>query len=524
MDSSPVIVDISSDDGNDDEDSPFNLLPDLFDNAGELNDVLIVDELPPCLPNKRNRDCSADELICYAVNPKRSCPPPTENDPDDDCLILDGDPDKPNMIPDKNCDSSNDLVVIGEKGPVACRDFPHSRHLCVKFPFKATPHQKFCDLCHCYVCDLPAPCAFWGSGGSPTDHCHSSDREEKWKAQRKNFKLGFSPAASLLPTKATFSMTSTACDPGTPLSLSHGMTLNSIPLQSSVSRSSRHISRDCSNAVGSLPGIIRHRRNMQSTFSHNMDGFPRLGQQRNRPSQNVPRISRCKIVDYFPCQCAPVVTQASTTSSQVMNCSHSHQRALTATSMSHIQRCPKLGPTDNFHLARVEEFLLGDDSELITSQNLYSDGSSEHPCTSSITSNPTYTCPLPASTASNFNYVASTESQSDVYVSNTEVTVADVAELPALSFDWVDGTLSAPLSVDPELPLADPVDPEIVVSEALCLTVTSGDCNLKSPGEPWLFQLQLADRDPLIPELSTVLPPSPFGQSVIGIDGERNGD
>lgn len=44
--------------------------------------------------------------------------------------------------------------------------------------------------CHCYVCDKPAPCSFWGNGKSSTDHCHSTDREERWKLQRSSLKHG----------------------------------------------------------------------------------------------------------------------------------------------------------------------------------------------------------------------------------------------------------------------------------------------------------------------------------------------
>ncbi|KAK4761838.1 hypothetical protein SAY87_029724 [Trapa incisa] len=39
--------------------------------------------------------------------------------------------------------------------------------------------------CHCYVCDLPAPCTFWGTGVLNTDHCHAIDREEHWRIRRK---------------------------------------------------------------------------------------------------------------------------------------------------------------------------------------------------------------------------------------------------------------------------------------------------------------------------------------------------
>lgn len=47
----------------------------------------------------------------------------------------------------------------------------------------------FADMqCHCYVCDLPAPCLKWGTGISSTDHCHATEKAEMWKIQRKNFK------------------------------------------------------------------------------------------------------------------------------------------------------------------------------------------------------------------------------------------------------------------------------------------------------------------------------------------------
>lgn len=29
---------------------------------------------------------------------------------------------------------------------MACRDYPHSRHLCLKFPFHTTPHESYCEL------------------------------------------------------------------------------------------------------------------------------------------------------------------------------------------------------------------------------------------------------------------------------------------------------------------------------------------------------------------------------------------
>lgn len=56
-------------------------------------------------------------------------------------------------------------------------------------------HSDFCSAdmqCHCYVCDLPAPCLKWGTGVSITDHCHATEKVERWKALRKAFKLRMS--------------------------------------------------------------------------------------------------------------------------------------------------------------------------------------------------------------------------------------------------------------------------------------------------------------------------------------------
>ncbi|KAM7270810.1 hypothetical protein ACFE04_030024 [Oxalis oulophora] len=72
---------------------------------------------------------------------------------------------------------------------IACMDYPHPRHDCAKFAFSSTPHNKYCEQCHCYVCDSIAPCIHWGTGVSKVDHCHATDKEEIWKIKRKNFKL-----------------------------------------------------------------------------------------------------------------------------------------------------------------------------------------------------------------------------------------------------------------------------------------------------------------------------------------------
>lgn len=108
----------------------------------------------------------------------------------EDCFILDFDPfdsvDISKLSMSKTLDSAddanNDISVIAEKGQVACRDYPHSRDLCVKFPFDATSHESYCELCYCYVCDSAAPCIFW-TEPEPA-HCHAAEHIGDWKRKR----------------------------------------------------------------------------------------------------------------------------------------------------------------------------------------------------------------------------------------------------------------------------------------------------------------------------------------------------
>ncbi|KAJ1416814.1 hypothetical protein SESBI_16968 [Sesbania bispinosa] len=100
-----------------------------------------------------------------------------------------GDPENGVTSVDEEATGSDELLVVGEKGQIACRDYPHARHLCAKFPFSSTPHERHCSQCHCFVCDSLAPCLKWGTGILSSDHCHANDKTELWKIQRKNFKL-----------------------------------------------------------------------------------------------------------------------------------------------------------------------------------------------------------------------------------------------------------------------------------------------------------------------------------------------
>ncbi|CAN8230273.1 unnamed protein product [Cochlearia groenlandica] len=105
----------------------------------------------------------------------------------EDCFILDFDPDdsfeaKKICFSDKSeCD--DEVEIVHEKGQVACRDFPHPRHLCYKFHFESTNHSTHCNQCYCYVCELAAPCKQW------TLHCEAKDNSN-W-----NFVRGYNRQA-----------------------------------------------------------------------------------------------------------------------------------------------------------------------------------------------------------------------------------------------------------------------------------------------------------------------------------------
>ncbi|KAK4418452.1 hypothetical protein Salat_2258000 [Sesamum alatum] len=170
-------------------------------NATDSDEVVLVNEVVPKAPKKSG-------IGSLKLSPKVA----VDESDDDDCVILDDDPDKPVAVvsskaddddydddddneydDDDEEDDEDDLKIVAEKGEVACRDFPHPRHLCVRFPFASTRHHLHCGQCHCYVCDSLAPCSFWGTGFASIDHCHASDKEEYWRAERKRMKKGGGP-------------------------------------------------------------------------------------------------------------------------------------------------------------------------------------------------------------------------------------------------------------------------------------------------------------------------------------------
>ncbi|XP_052170644.1 RPM1 interacting protein 13 isoform X1 [Diospyros lotus] len=190
MDLRPVVHEISSDEedwskirrGGDDD---LDWISKLFEKpreADDSDDVVLLREVV-LNPKPRSKPSSFDQK-------------PPAKDSDDECVVLDGDPDKPVVVQNSSADDSDELLIVGEKGQIACRDYPHSRHLCAKFPFASTLHERHCPQCHCYVCDSLAPCLHWGNGTSNTDHCHATDKDEFWKLQRENLRQGIKPIQS----------------------------------------------------------------------------------------------------------------------------------------------------------------------------------------------------------------------------------------------------------------------------------------------------------------------------------------
>ncbi|GAB2281862.1 hypothetical protein Dimus_016424 [Dionaea muscipula] len=192
MDGYPSVVDISSDD-------EFGVNKENTDYFEWLSKLLDEDD-----DGEKGGDDSDDVVVVGEVlakpNRKRKLPSSYGDghvDDDDDCVVLEGDPNKKSDEAKDWDDGSYDLVIVGEKGQVACRDYPHSRNQCAKFPFKSMPHSSFCDLCHCYVCDSPAPCNRWGTGDSDADHCHATDKVEFWNRERKKVQMKKNAAAPI---------------------------------------------------------------------------------------------------------------------------------------------------------------------------------------------------------------------------------------------------------------------------------------------------------------------------------------
>ncbi|XP_021761298.1 uncharacterized protein LOC110726138 [Chenopodium quinoa] len=129
----------------------------------------------------------------------------------EDCFILDFDPYESEFSsPSTLLVDDDDLIIVGEQGEVACRDYPHPRHLCVTHSFNNTPHYIHCNMviifcflikglkcrmsylchnakdpvrvieCYCYVCDVPAPCEQWTKQSTYFTHCEAVPDNQIW--------------------------------------------------------------------------------------------------------------------------------------------------------------------------------------------------------------------------------------------------------------------------------------------------------------------------------------------------------
>ncbi|XP_021762829.1 uncharacterized protein LOC110727567 [Chenopodium quinoa] len=107
----------------------------------------------------------------------------------EDCFILECDPselDKFSNLSISQKSDVDDVLILAEKGKVACKDYPHPRHLCATHPFKEGPHDLHCKMCYCYICDIPAPCKRWDESSKcpGVRHCDATDESALWRLHR----------------------------------------------------------------------------------------------------------------------------------------------------------------------------------------------------------------------------------------------------------------------------------------------------------------------------------------------------
>ncbi|ONM06003.1 RPM1 interacting protein 13 [Zea mays] len=149
-------------------------------------------------------------------------------------------------------------------------------------------------MCHCFVCDAPAPCKYWGNSTSADDHCHATDKDSKWTCMRQIFKQKLLPASFLEKHQNGVYSTMTPprqqhmqCHVSVPQSpsVSHGshpsLTIQSPLLNEGSQNQQRHPSVRVSLSVGATVSSPRAGRGTgnahiaQSTHSHAI--FKRAG-------------------------------------------------------------------------------------------------------------------------------------------------------------------------------------------------------------------------------------------------------
>ncbi|XP_021857419.1 uncharacterized protein [Spinacia oleracea] len=147
-------------------------------------DVKRVEEVEDCFILEFDDDEDDDDVKCIICVKKVQDVKKVEEV--EDCFILEFDPTELDNFSNLSvCEKSegvvadDEVLILDEKGKVACRDYPHPRHLCATHPFKKTPHNLHCKMCYCNICDIPAPCKKWNESSkcSGLSHCDATESE-----------------------------------------------------------------------------------------------------------------------------------------------------------------------------------------------------------------------------------------------------------------------------------------------------------------------------------------------------------
>ncbi|CAM8891489.1 unnamed protein product [Rhodiola kirilowii] len=303
MDPYNGVLDISSDEEPDARDQQMNLdwlCDQLFQNVDDSDDVVVVGEV---LNSKQGVNKCLSSPVAASNADERNVQKGDEEEDDDDCVVLEGDPDKMVAVEESREDGSDELVVVGEKGQVACRDYPHSRHLCVKYPFSSTLHKFHCELCHCFVCDTVAPCNLWGTGMSIADHCHATDKLDVWKTERKNFKL--KRCSSLPAIKMSEHTSSLVSQP-----MLTQIPRQSHPLTRSITMPNNHDSLRSVPAVHSMPSVPAIRSVPSAPAIRIVPSVPNLGvSNMMNPKSGCNRFPQSSISQQSPGGCTKYISQ-----------------------------------------------------------------------------------------------------------------------------------------------------------------------------------------------------------------------
>lgn len=116
MDSDKCVLDISSDEEIDVKDQHVNLewfYDQIFKDVDDSDDVVVIGEV---LSAKRMESkCLSGGVDVRNIDEIKGH---EEDDDEDDCVVLDGDPDKMVSVEEDKDDGSDELVVVAEKGQV----------------------------------------------------------------------------------------------------------------------------------------------------------------------------------------------------------------------------------------------------------------------------------------------------------------------------------------------------------------------------------------------------------------------